>query len=114
METKWTSENIKKIEKFIDIRQRGYYCNGQQVTEVYNEVLGKNVTSTQCSSCIRHRIDELEKALRQFKETMQKEVEEKVDAKADSTDKGVEVENTKEVSKTVETDKPKTSRRKKK
>lgn len=67
---KFTDENIKLIEKFIEIRRRGFYCNGEELTKVYNEVLEKNVHVTNCSSCMRARISELEGALNQFKRKM--------------------------------------------
>lgn len=66
-----TSEDVKLIEKFIKIKNSGYYCNGGEVTAVYNRVLGKNVQSTNCSSCIRQRIGELENALNRFKKQME-------------------------------------------
>lgn len=55
--------SISLVEKFIQIRNKGYYCSSNDVTDVYNKVFGKNVQNTQCSSCIRGRITELEKAL---------------------------------------------------
>lgn len=58
-----SEEDKVLIEKFIKIRNSGYYCDSKQLTEVYNRVLGKNVASTQCSSCLRGRVTELEKAL---------------------------------------------------
>ena len=64
---KFTKEDIERIEKFIDIKNRGYYADGGQVTEVYNRVLEKNVNVTNCGSCLRGRIQELENALNQFK-----------------------------------------------
>ena len=68
MEITFTKEDIEKIEKFIDIKNRGYYADGSQVTEVYNRVLEKNVNVTNCGSCLRGRIQELEAALNHFKE----------------------------------------------
>lgn len=68
---KWTNEDVKKVEQFIDIRNRGYYCDGKQLTEVYNRVLEKNVAPTNCGSCMRARIQELENALNQFKKQME-------------------------------------------
>ena len=65
---KFTKEDIEKIEKFIDIKNRGYYADGGQVTEVYNRALEKNVNVTNCGSCLRGRIQELEAALNHFKE----------------------------------------------
>lgn len=63
----WTKEDIELVEKFIDIKNRGYYCDGTQLTQVYNRVLGKNVNVTNCGTCLRGRVSELEAALNQFK-----------------------------------------------
>lgn len=65
---KWTSDDIKMVEKFIEIKNKGYYCDGGQLTEIYNRVLEKRVNPTNCGSCIRQRINELEAALNRFKE----------------------------------------------
>lgn len=67
---KFTDEDIKMIEKFVEIRNRGFYCDGGQLTTVYNRVLEKHVAPTSCSSCMRARISELEGALNQFKRKM--------------------------------------------
>lgn len=63
----WNDEDIKLVEKFIDIRNKGYYADGTQLTQVYNRVLDKRVNPTNCGSCIRQRINELEEALNRFK-----------------------------------------------
>ena len=63
----WNDEDIKLVEKFIDIRNKGYYADGTQLTQVYNRVLNKRVNPTNCGSCIRQRINELEEALNRFK-----------------------------------------------
>lgn len=68
----WNKEDIELVEKFIDIKNRGYYADGRQVTEVYNRVLGRNVNVTNCGSCLRGRIQELENALNQFKKLSEK------------------------------------------
>jgi len=74
---KFTKEDISLIEKFIEIRNKGYYADGGQVTDVYNRVLEKNVNVTNCGSCLRGRITELEDALRRFKSlAKQQETEE--------------------------------------
>jgi len=67
---RFTDEDIKLIEKFIDIKDRGYYCDGGQLTQVYNRVLEKNVASTSCGACLRQRINELQVALQQFKKSI--------------------------------------------
>lgn len=73
----WTSEDVQLVEKFIDIRNRGYYASGEQLTEVYNRVLNKRVNPTNCGSCIRQRINELEEALNRFKKQLALEEEQK-------------------------------------
>ena len=64
---KWNKEDIEKVEKFIDIRNKGFYCDGAQLTEVYNRVLEKHVTPTSCGACLRQRVNELAEALERFK-----------------------------------------------
>lgn len=54
-----SQEQIEKINKFEQIMKRGHYCSGQEVTDVHNAVFGKNLRSTNCSSCISQRIREL-------------------------------------------------------
>ena len=73
---KWNNEDVVLVEKFIDIKNRGYYCDGGQLTEVYNRVLEKSAPPTNCGSCMRARISELETALNQFKKTLEVNEEE--------------------------------------
>ena len=73
---KWTNEDVTMVEKFIDIRNRGYYADSAQLNDVYNRVLEKNVAPTSCGSCMRARISELETALNQFKKTLEVKEEE--------------------------------------
>lgn len=82
---KWNDEDVKLVEKFIEIKNKGYYCDGGQLTEVYNRVLEKNVPPTNCGSCMRARISELETALNSFKKTL--EVKEEPKAKITKTKK---------------------------
>lgn len=70
--------DIKLIEKFIQIRNRGAFCDGGQVTEVYNRVLNKNLRPSNCSSCIRQRINELEVALKAYKQAIEASKKEEV------------------------------------
>lgn len=83
-----TNEDVSIIEKFISIKNRGLYASGEQVTEVYNRVLEKNLKPTNCGSCIRHRIQELEDALRRFKKKIE------LENKAQEASKIEEVDNT--------------------
>lgn len=64
---KFTKEDIELIEKFIEIKNKGYYADGKQVTDCYNRVLERNVNVTNCGSCLRQRVNELEVALNHFK-----------------------------------------------
>lgn len=68
---KWTNEDVKLVEKFIDIKDRGYYVEGYELTQVYNRVLEKNVQPTNCGSCLRQRVNELQVALQQFKKSIE-------------------------------------------
>lgn len=81
------AEDAKLIRKFEEIRNRGFYVDGGQLTQVYNRVLNKNVASTNCGSCLRGRVNELVDALNRFEELSKRlsEAQEKV-----------EVDNTKE------------------
>lgn len=51
------------IEKFVEIRNRGHYADSVQLQQCYNRVFMVNMRSTNCGSCIRSRITELENAL---------------------------------------------------
>ena len=82
---KWTNEDVTMVEKFIEIKNRGFYCDGTQLTNVYNRVLEKNVPPTNCGSCMRARISELETAFNSFKKTL--EVKEEPKAKITKTKK---------------------------
>ena len=81
----WTNEDIKLVEKFIDIKNKGYYADGAQLTEVYNRVLDKRVSPTNCGSCIRGRINELEEALNRFKRMSEKASESVSEVKVEDT-----------------------------
>ncbi len=93
-----TNEDVNIIEKFISIKNRGLYASGEQVTEVYNRVLEKNLKPTNCGSCIRHRIQELEDALRRFKKKIE------LENKAQEASKVEEVDNTPQEEKEVNTE----------
>lgn len=64
----WTDEDIKMVERFIEIKNKGYYCDGKQLTDYYNRLLNKHVNVTQCGSCLRQRVGELEGALNHARE----------------------------------------------
>lgn len=75
MET-WTKEDIELVEKFIEIKNKGYYVDGKQLTDVYNRVLNKKVNVTNCGSCLRGRTNELEAALNRMKAKLEIEKKE--------------------------------------
>lgn len=81
----WTNDDILLVEKFIDIKNKGYYADGAQLTEVYNRVLDKRVSPTNCGSCIRGRISELEEALNRFKRMSEKASESVSEVKVEDT-----------------------------
>ena len=68
---KFSKEDIELIEKFIEIKNKGFYADGKQLTEVYNRVLERNVNITNCGSCLRGRVQELENALRAYKKAQE-------------------------------------------
>lgn len=68
---------MQLVEKFIEIRDKGYYVSGEQLTEVYNRVLNKRVNVTSCGSCLRQRVNELADALDRFKKQIALEEEQK-------------------------------------
>lgn len=78
-EITWTSEDVKLVEKFIEIKNKGYYVSGEQLTSAYNRILHKNVNVTQCGSCLRQRVNELEEALNRFRKLSEAKPEVKVD-----------------------------------
>ena len=63
---KMTNEDIEQIKKFKELRDKGYYVVGQDVTNLYNKVFEKNIENSNCSSCIRRRIGELIIAMETF------------------------------------------------
>ena len=72
----WSDNDVKMVEKFIDIKNKGYYCDGKQLTDYYNRLLNKHVNVTQCGSCLRQRVGELEGALNHARE-LERQAEEK-------------------------------------
>ena len=77
----WTEEDIEKVRKFIEIKRRGHYVESHELTSVYNRVLEKHVGNTSCGSCLRQRVEELERALRQYEaDKAKKEAEELANA----------------------------------
>lgn len=65
----------EKIRKFEEIKNRGMYASGVEVTEVYNRVLNKRLPSTNCGSCIRQRVQEMVNFLNKEEEQERKAAE---------------------------------------
>lgn len=63
----FTEQDIKDIERFVEIKNKGYFCNANQLQVVYNRVFDRNLPATTCSSCMRRRIQELEDAMNRYK-----------------------------------------------
>ena len=78
----WTNEDVKLVERFVEIRKKGFYVDSQQLTNTYNRILGKHVANTTCGSCLSQRVRELEAALNQFKRQV-----ENIENKAESEPK---------------------------
>ena len=94
---KWTDEDVKLVEKFIEIRNKGFYVDGGQLTQVYNRVLEKSVGVTNCGSCLRQRVNELADALERFKRLSEATNQVEVgDTKAEENKELTEAEKMKE------------------
>ena len=78
----FTEEDKLTVKKFIDIKNKGYYVNGTVLTNLYNKILGKNVSPTNCGSCLRNRVTELENALRHWEANEAKEAAKKAEEEA--------------------------------
>lgn len=97
-------EQIKKIKNAL---KRGYYVNSSTVTPLYNEIFNKNLTNTNCSTCIKNRCRELVQVYDKFVEYIQAE-EQKQQVEQSSTEQSAIENNT---SSTVE-EQPKRKARK--
>ena len=73
----FTEKDKEAVRKFIQIKNRGYFVNSKTLQDVYNRVLEKNLNPTNCGSCLRARVTELEKALRQWEEIKEEPTEPK-------------------------------------
>ena len=65
-----TSEDIKLADKFYSVINSGYYVQSSQVTDLYNRVTGKNVTNTNCGTCIRKRVLEIHGIIEKYKKEL--------------------------------------------
>ena len=77
--------DIDLIRKFEEIKNKGYYASGSEVTNVYNRVFGTTLSSTSCSSCIRGRIQQMVDALNRFEATLKAQEATKVEEPINTT-----------------------------
>lgn len=78
----FTEEDKKLVRKYIDIKNKGYIVSGKDLTSAYNRILEKNRSVTNCSSCLRSMVTELENALRQWEAKEAKEAAKKAEEEA--------------------------------
>ena len=72
-----SSEDAEFIEFAYSLINSAKYPSFTKVTEVYNRVYNKQLSSTSCGACIRQRILELKATLDKLNEEILKEKEEK-------------------------------------
>lgn len=90
----FTEEDIKFVEKAIELKNKGFYIDSQQLTDHYNRILNKRVNNTTCGSCMRQRVSELEGALLHFKAQEAKKAQELNNIKVGENKAAVEAGNT--------------------
>lgn len=66
----WDSENIIAFKKMQELANKKYRLNGVEVTNLYNSILNKKVSPTNCSSCINQRYQELKKSYNNFQKQL--------------------------------------------
>lgn len=93
----FTEKDKEAVKKFIQIKNRGYFVNSKTLQDVYNRVLEKNLNPTNCSACLRARVTELEKALRQWEQQEIKAQEALKEAEANNTQEPLKEANTEAV-----------------
>ena len=72
-----SSEDAEFIEFAFSLINSAKYPSFTKVTEVYNRVYNKQLSSTSCAQCIRQRILELKNTLDKLNEEILKEKDEK-------------------------------------
>lgn len=68
-----SSDDIRLVEQFHDILNRGFFCDSKQVSDEYNKLIRipqglTPVNVTNCATCIRRRILELVDFVTKIKE----------------------------------------------
>ena len=56
--------DIQKIEEFKSLMDRGLRESGSDVTAVYNSVFSRKMAPTNCATCVKRRISELYRDLK--------------------------------------------------
>lgn len=79
---KISSDDLKLIEQFHSILNRGFYADSKSVTDLFNKLLRvpqglQPVNPTNCATCIRRRILDLVNFASKIKEESNNENEKK-------------------------------------
>lgn len=61
-----SKEDREAIRHFAECKNRAFRVSAAQVTDLYNRILNKTARVTNCGSCIRARICDLERWLNQY------------------------------------------------
>ena len=94
-----SSEDAEFIEFAYNLVNSAKFPSFTKVTEVYNRVYNKQLSSTSCSICIRQRILELKNTLDKLNEEILKEKEEKEIIPLAENHKNNEIKNGGEIKK---------------
>lgn len=70
-----TQEEREKIRRFAEAKNKAFRINANEVTDLYNKILNKTARYTNCGSCIRQRVCDLERWLNQYEIDEKKELE---------------------------------------
>lgn len=70
-----TEEEREKIRRYAEAKNKAFRINANEVTDLYNKVLNKTARYTNCGSCIRARVCDLERWLNQYEIDEKKELE---------------------------------------
>ena len=81
----FNSEQVRKYKAFEGIISRGYYVDGEQLTDFYNEMFGTSLRVTNCGSCLRGRFEDLKREYKLFEKAL-KEQETKNNTPSDNKD----------------------------
>ena len=60
------SGDMLVVEKMTEILKRGRYLSGGDVTKLHNKLFKRNLRTTNCATCIKHRYDDIKRAYDQF------------------------------------------------